>query len=777
MSFESGINIFEVGSDKSKVIPLLHAIQTKYNYLPEPALRRVCDITDISPADITGISTFYSQFRHKPVGEHIIQVCHGTACHVKGSELVHEAFMRELDIGDDQDTDADGQFTLQKVACLGCCTIAPVVQIGNVTYGHVKTDGISKIFQDFISYRQAGSKAIDFQPVYRKETGEVKIGLGSCCVANGSYQVYEALEKSCLEVGIQPQVKRVGCVGMCHRTPLLEVCLPGEEPVLYDKVTHQDVKKILLKHYRPEKFTQRIKNTTYSFLENFLYEKVQNEVTRHPLHYREKNIETFLGRQVHIATEHSGQIDPLDLEEYRSKQGFKAYENCIKNLSSEEIINEIQKSGLRGRGGAGYPTADKWQLAYKAEGSKKYIICNGDEGDPGAFMDRMILESYPYRVIEGMSIAAYAVGADEGYFYIRREYPLAVERVRSAIEQCEKAGLLGDNIKDSGFSLKLKMMEGAGAFVCGEETALIASLEGKRGNPSIRPPYPVHKGLWGHPTLVNNCETYATVPWIFRNGYEKYSKLGTEKSKGTKVFSLAGKVVRGGLIEVPMGITIGEIVVEIGGGIENGREFKAVQIGGPSGGCVPAELADTKVDYEDLTKVGAMMGSGGLLVMDDQDCMVDISRYFLSFTCDQSCGKCTFCRIGTHLMLGILDKICAGKADESDLSQLKIIAAKTKERSLCGLGKTAPNPVLTTLTYFEDEYKAHLNGVCPAKRCKELITYTITDSCIGCTVCAQNCPVDAIAITPYSQHEIDQEKCTKCDLCKQVCPNESVQVI
>jgi len=391
-------------------------------------------------------------------------------------------------------------------------------------------------------------------------------------------------------------------------------------------------------------------------------------------------------------------------------------------------------------------------------------------------MDRMILESYPFRVIEGMIIAARTVGAHEGYFYIRAEYPLAVQRVKDALTQCKECGFLGENILERGYSLDLHILEGAGAFVCGEETALIASLEGKRGNPRYRPPYPAQKGLWDHSTLVNNCETFATVPWIIRNGSAAYAQMGTDQSKGTKVFSLAGKIARGGLIEVPMGITIKEIVYDIGGGIENDRPFKAVQIGGPSGGCIPAELAHTRVDYEDLTKVGAMMGSGGLLVMDDSDCMVDIARYFLSFTQNQSCGKCTFCRIGTRHMLQILEDLCAGRGKQDDLDKLEEIAHKTKQGSLCGLGKTAPNPVLTTLTYFREEYEAHLEGVCPAKRCKELITYTIDESCIGCTVCAQKCPAGAIAIAPYQRHMIDQTQCVKCGTCRQVCPTDSVKL-
>jgi NADH-quinone oxidoreductase subunit F len=765
-----------IGTKACDIIPILHAIQKEYNYLPADALRRVCEITEITPASITGVSTFYNQFRHTPIGKHIIRVCTGTACHVKGSELVYDAFCRELHIREGQDTDPDYLFTVQKIACLGCCTIAPVVQIDDVTYGHVRTDGVAPILQDFLRYKTRAGEERHGPKVSSEKVGEIKIGLGSCCVASGSQRVQQALEKTLLETGINTHVKRVGCVGMCHRTPLLEVNVPDEAPVLYDSVKPEEVKRILLRHYKPSRWGQRIKNAAYQFLENILENPARDGFTRHPLHFRDPSIQAFLGRQKHIATEHSGQIDPLDLEEYRSKGGFEALAKSVGEMSADDVIDQISSSGLRGRGGAGYPTGQKWEAVRQSPDETKFIICNGDEGDPGAFMDRMILESYPFRVIEGMIIASCAVGAREGYFYIRAEYPLAVQRVKEAIRQCRECGLLGEKILGTGFSLNLHILEGAGAFVCGEETALIASLEGKRGNPRYRPPYPAQKGLWGHATLVSNCETFATVPWIIRNGAEAFSRMGTDRSKGTKVFSLAGKIARGGLIEVPMGITIKEIVYEIGGGIENGRPFKAVQIGGPSGGCIPAELAHTRVDFEDLTKAGAMMGSGGLLIMDDSDCMVDIARYFLTFTQNQSCGKCTFCRIGTRHMLRILEDLCAGRGKPEDLDRLEKIAMKTKQGSLCGLGKTAPNPVLTTLAYFREEYEAHLEGVCPAKRCKELITYTIDETCIGCTVCAQKCTAGAIAVAPYQRHMIDQTKCVKCGTCMQVCPTESVKV-
>jgi NADH-quinone oxidoreductase subunit F len=445
-------------------------------------------------------------------------------------------------------------------------------------------------------------------------------------------------------------------------------------------------------------------------------------------------------------------------------------------LSAEQIIAIIEQSGLRGRGGAGFPTGQKWRLVRQQPGEVKHVICNGDEGDPGAFMDRMILESFPYRVIEGLAIAAVAVEAHDAIFYIRHEYPQALRRVKAALKECEQRGWLGERLLGSDYPLRISIKEGAGAFVCGEETALIASVEGRRGMPRLRPPFPAQSGLWGRPTLINNVETLALVPWILRNGGEAFAGIGTAKSKGTKVFALAGKVRRAGLIEIPMGTTLRQIVEEIGGGVGAGRRFKAVQIGGPSGGCVPARLADTPVDYESLRDIGAIMGSGGMVILDDTACMVDIARYFLRFTQNQSCGKCTFCRIGTKRMLELLELLCAGKAVRKHLEELEQLARQVTQGSLCGLGKTAPNPVLTTLRYFRDEYEAHLQGRCPAGKCAALIRYRVLENCNGCTICAQHCPVDAIAMTPYKRHWIDTEKCTRCDSCRQVCPEDAIEV-
>jgi len=775
-----------IGTGREKVLEILQAIQGEFGYLPTEALERVCELTEITPAAIAGVSTFYNQFRHRPAGRHIINVCVGTACHVKGADQVYDAFRRHLAIPDGDDTDPQRLFTVEKIACLGCCTLAPAAQIGlarrggQVTYGHLTPDAVPTVIGDFLRYEQAKAarrhKAHKPQKKQAKLRGEIRIGLGSCCVARGSGKLRDALDEALSQTGIQVAVKRVGCVGMCYQTPLLEVVLPDQRSFLYARVRPDDAKAIVLRHFKVPGIGRKISNKVSAVLDGILTDRMSEPVTRYSINVREGHVADFLGKQVRIATEHCGHIDPVDLDEYLSCDGFAALKKCVQELQPEQIIAEIEKSGLRGRGGAGFPTHLKWSAVRSQISPKKHIVCNGDEGDPGAFMDRMLMESYPYRILEGMIIAAYAVGADEGYLYIRAEYPLAVERVGRAIEVCKERGILGDNILGTGSSLSLKIVPGAGAFVCGEETALMASIEGRRGMPRLRPPYPAQSGLWARPTLINNVETYAAVPWIIRNGPAAFAALGAGASKGTKVFALAGKIARGGLIEVPMGISIREIVHEIGGGIAGGLRFKAVQVGGPSGGCVPASLADTPVDYETLKDVGAMMGSGGLVVLDETDCMVDIARYFLQFTQNQSCGRCTFCRVGTRRMLDILDRLCAGEGKKTDIDELENLAQMVQTSSLCGLGKTAPNPVLSTIRYFRGEYEAHIEKRCPTGKCKALITYSVTDDCIGCTLCARHCPVDAIEYKPYEKHEIDAAKCIRCGTCRNVCPADAVKV-
>lgn len=579
---------------------------------------------------------------------------------------------------------------------------------------------------------------------------KIVVGEGSCGIAAGAAKVYSAIEKL---IGLTGSTLTVtGCIGMCFLEPIVDIYDGGELKKRLVKVRPEDADKIIAYVNGDENAVNDIEISDEDKL--------------------------FLEKQTRIALRHCGIINPEIIDEYTACDGYRALEKVLKTMTPEDVIEEIKISGLAGRGGAGFPTWFKWNAARQSPGETKYLICNADEGDPGAFMDRAVIESDPHNLIEGMLIGAYAIGAKEAVVYVRAEYPLAIERLKEAIKQAEEKGFLGENIMGTGFSCKMRIKAGAGAFVCGEETALIESLQGERGMPRLKPPFPAQSGYWYKPSNINNVETFANVSWIILNGGEAFAAMGTDGSKGTKVFALTGKIKRGGLVEIPMGKTLRDVIFDIGGGIKNGKKFKAVQMGGPSGGCIPAELLDTVIDYKALGATGAIMGSGGMVVMDETTCMVSMAQFFLDFTAKESCGKCIHCRIGTKRMLEILNRIVKGEGREGDIELLEELCYSIKDGALCGLGQTAPNPVLTTIKYFRNEYEAHINDKkCPAKSCPDLLKYTIdADKCRGCTLCAKKCPANAISGEVKSAHKIDRDKCIKCGSCVSVCRFGAVNV-
>lgn len=585
---------------------------------------------------------------------------------------------------------------------------------------------------------------------------------GTGCLSSKSDKIKDAFIENIKALGLENEIQviQTGCFGLCEKGPIV-IVYPDQ--TFYSHVAVEDVAQICSEH----------------LLKGRIYEKkAYKEATEEELAKIKSFGEIgFYNKQLRIALRNCGMINPFDIDEAIGRNAYQALGKCLTEYTPQEVIDVIKKSGLRGRGGGGFPTGLKWELCAKNDADQKYVLCNADEGDPGAFMDRSVLEGDPHSLIEAMAIAGYAIGASMGYVYIRAEYPIAVERLQFAIKQAREYGLLGKDIFGSGFDFDMDVRLGAGAFVCGEETALIASIEGERGMPRNKPPFPAQKGLWGKPSIINNVETFANVPVIILNGWEWFSSIGTEKSKGTKVFALGGKIKNTGLVEIPMGTTLREVIYDIGGGCPNGKAFKAVQTGGPSGGCLTAKHLDTPIDYDNLIALGSMMGSGGMIVMDENNCMVDVARFFLDFTVDESCGKCTPCREGTKRMLEILKKITNGDGTLEDLKTLEDLANMIKDSSLCGLGQSAPNPVLSTLANFRDEYVAHVvDKKCPAGVCKPLLTFVITDACIGCTKCKRNCPVDAISGELKQQHHIDTEKCIKCGSCVKGCPKNAIAV-
>lgn len=616
-----------------------------------------------------------------------------------------------------------------------------------------------KTLEEIHQIREQKRKELDLRVNIKADTREkhILVCRGTGCTSSKSPEIIENFREIIDEKGIQNvRVIQTGCFGLCAKGPIVII---RPEDTFYAMVTPDDCREIIEKHIEKGEIVERL-----------LCKDVDNTIVNR---LDELN---FYKKQKRIALKNCGIIDPEQIDEYIAFDGYKALEQVLTSMSPDEVINEVTESGLRGRGGAGFPTGKKWLFTKQAEGDQKYVVCNADEGDPGAFMDRSILEGDPHSVLEAMEIAGYSIGADKGYIYVRAEYPIAVQRLRVAIDQAREYGLLGKNIFGTDFSFDIEIRLGAGAFVCGEETALLESIEGRRGQPRVKPPYPANSGLWGKPTLINNVETYANITRIILNGAKWYASIGTEKSKGTKVFALGGNVNNIGLVEVPMGTTLREIVFDIGGGIPNGREFKAAQTGGPSGGCIPKEHLDTPIDYESLSSIGSMMGSGGLIVMDDSKCMVNIAKFYLDFTVSESCGKCTPCRIGTKRMLEILDRMCEGKADEDDLYKLEKLALNIKKSAICGLGQTAPNPVLSTLKYFRDEYMEHIKyKKCRAGQCKALANIEIDpEKCKGCGICKRNCPVNAITGEPRQPHKIDPDVCIKCGTCVDKCPFKAI---
>ena len=787
---QTDLTIDEYNNNPANLIMILQDLQAKQGYLTGETIARVAERLNIPQSQIYSVATFYKSLHLTPRGKHTVDICEGTACHIRGASLLISAVSEEFKVNEGETT-SDGQFTLNSVHCVGACAMGPVAIIDGEYHGNITSSKLSKKIKqccaeekrtegqeqkhsadDYLD-EEIGSIEVKSFADYEKIRNEfaaklppdqprILVCTGTGCLAKGSLRVAEALARElkskALEIPVTIGVKKVGCHGLCEHGPLV---IMHPDNTCYTKVTEDDAPEIIQESLIAKKAVERL-----LYRENDEAPSIE-DYTEIP----------FYASQQKIALRNVGLIEPSSIADYISRGGYSALVKTFQQMEPGEVIDEVEASGLRGRGGGGFPAGRKWRTAAKIDSDVRYVICNGDEGDPGAFMDCSIMEGDPHSVLEGMIICAYAVGASQGYIYVREEYPRALIRMQQAILQARQSGFLGQDIFRTGFSFDIKINRGAGAFVCGESTALMQSIEGRVGEPRAKYIRSAERGLYDCPTVLNNVETFANVPVVIDKGAKWFRSTGTVDSPGTKVFSVVGKVKNTGLVEVPMGATLREIIFNMCGGILNNKKFKAVQTGGPSGGCLPEGKLDLPVDFDTLTREGSMMGSGGMIVMDEDTCMVDVARYFTEFLTQESCGKCSACRIGLISMLEILENICRGDGVPEDIGNMEKLLNVLEQGSLCGLGKSAPNPVRSTLAHFKDEYMAHINEKrCPAGVCRNLISYEITDLCTGCTRCARNCPQDAISGTKKEIHTIDQELCNRCGICKVTCNFDAINI-